>query len=640
MASLPELRLFHYLIKSIPGDLELKKTGSKSSKIGLGIIAKGFCDLTHTEAGALTSITLRAQTQSARDGVLQLEVDAPCRRCIKEGCSCVVFRERECYFCSNPIGCETLGHAKICKHCDGQFCPSCSVSGERGGALCIECGFMCSACSSIALIEEQVVCNSCSECELLCRDCALRTFEATFCGDCGEYWCNSCLEDFVCDICAKTYCFECTNQKQCIGCKVSAHERCVEEAGNVCSDCGNYNCADCLERSIGQSHLSRCNNCGVSLCSNCDEIDGCAAGDNCANDSRSLLLCNFCDAAERSTWSCCACNKTWCAGCVQCPECEFCTDSYCNDCSEMMQCTHCSNAAHGDICAWKHGNSCIHCGYCCNSCGSSHACVNCGQDICSVCIGDMAEMCPAGHMTCNSCANGVYEQCAAQEAKWGGVIENKSCPVCWEEAYAQLKGFDGAASFRSSKLLSNSLNGCLRCSPLLMTRLQFWGLGFYSCPGSTNFDTCSFLLAKLASMSAADKVNPRVVDEFVASLAVTHVFVWNNPFSVQMVRCILDDNLAVSYPVARHFANTANHVLVLAAGERIVSIQIRILFHISNLRLTSSTGAVSTFGLEWAPGVGTMTTYRVSVGWRLVGIFGNVGYGEHNLGVVIAKDPA
>ena len=40
------------------------------------------------------------------------------------------------------------------------------------------------------------------------------------------------------------------------------------------------------------------------------------------------------------------------------------------------------------------------------------------------------------------------------------------------------------------------------------------------------------------------------------------------------------------------------------------------------------------------PGGTSTTNYRVPAGWRLAGFFGGVGGHLHNLGVVIAKDPA
>ena len=457
-----------------------------------------------------------------------------------------------------------------------------------------------------------------------------------------------------------------------------------------CTCCNKHVCPDCIVPDIANANAdqSLCTGCGFqcTICNNSRLKSAfeyiCAAGKNCTTVNSLCRICVF-DNGALETQDCESCNKDWCTGCVEFPECSFCDDTYCSECSAMTQCSRCNNLAHGEDCASDNGHGCKFCGvYCCDTCEQGKFCTNddCCLSICAACTGEFAVVCPAGHLTCNDCLDSVVGQCLGLEAKWGGVIHDKSCWTCWEEAYAHLKGFDNVDNFNESTRESKRFNVAFKCYPLLQKHVQFWKLGGnddddtdieedeveYEDPGDEKevvekFDTCAFVKTKLASMTKYDNMmtamqptDPllefccnkdmveavfRVIDKLVASMAVTHIFVWSTANHVNGISCVnmnSSTEVPVKMPVGRE-DNSTRSTLTLDEGEHIVSVHVHHDDAIDSLRLVTSAGRDVTFGSE--PGAGETTNYRVPAGWRLAGFFGGVGRHLKSLGVVIAENP-
>ena len=448
-----------------------------------------------------------------------------------------------------------------------------------------------------------------------------------------------------CKRCSEESC-ACIVLRTCPACNEICSSCVREDHAQLCDVCDENVCPSCiLPEGEEVEAVSLCTECGF-CCFICDQtlrneqMFLCSAGKNCATQQ---LVCDNCAFQPNGfeIISCDRCNETWCEGCMALHVCQYCQQDYCSECNMMRKCILCERES--DDCD-NDSRSCGNCyATCCDGCDGLFACSNdCGEEFCGICRDEKMVACALGHLTCKPCIKRVPAECAAMEGEWGDAVEDKSCRQCWADAYAVLKGYDHGDDLLTSICSeSSSLNDALEGSLLLQKSVQYWWLGGRHYQDTKRFDTCSFLPKQLASMSAADKDDAQVVNELVASLALTHVFVSSSSAAfVNRIGCLdfhIPRNESINtISISGQHGNPTTSTLALEAGERIVSVHHRRGDVIDSLRLVTSAGREETFG---GPGGGEPTNYRVPAGWRLVGFFGGVGGHLHSLGVVIAKDP-
>lgn len=109
-------------------------------------------------------------------------------------------------------------------HCDGDWAFDCDQSGY----------VMCDGCASLADDDEFVLCEHCET--AYCRSCSV------ICGTCGRQFCDS--HAILCRGCDTRRCIDCGSCPDCGECR-----RCGVETRHVqeCGDCGNMFCQQCMD---------------------------------------------------------------------------------------------------------------------------------------------------------------------------------------------------------------------------------------------------------------------------------------------------------------------------------------------------------------------------------------------------------
>ena len=273
MVTLPELRMLHHLLQSIPIDLKLAWGRVALNETGKDYVATGVRDFAaDVEPGALVTCTLSAQIQTKGQGV---ELKVKSKRCCVESCHCVVLRT--CPACKDVCNaCLRQSHAEECDECGDSVCPSCIVpdntnhddeqeEDDETRKLCTKCGFHCSACSGAVLLDEKYCCSAgAAACKsgrpLICHECVFDNgaLVTSTCDECSSIWCQVCVP-------ALSY-FCPTGHMTCTNCRAAVIARCKlhEDKWGICHDISK-NCRRCW--TLAYAQLKGFDSTHVFLCS-------------------------------------------------------------------------------------------------------------------------------------------------------------------------------------------------------------------------------------------------------------------------------------------------------------------------------------------------------------------------------------
>ena len=167
------------------------------------------------------------------------------------------------------------------------------------------------------------------------------SFDLWECGNCEEVV-QTC-DASKCVTCDETFCDECAGQigyNFCTFCEAFA---CDDEGGNgeYCERCDRGACEECV--SAGKLDFSVCDNCEVSLCSDCLETPACT--DNCfmTRDKCGGIWCDECffNDGSRQCSGKGGCGGVTCHSCIETNKtlyiyCGYCGEYWCSDCDHEV----------------------------------------------------------------------------------------------------------------------------------------------------------------------------------------------------------------------------------------------------------------------------------------------------------------